>query len=102
MSIKPKDETNTAELCSERLWRKAAEKNEQLQAEIDELTEIHNAQAICAEQFATTMADNQRLRDALEVIRQAGDTPNRWQWDCIIAREALEVGSVLELTTGVK
>jgi hypothetical protein len=47
-------------------------------------------------------AENQRLRDALEVIRQAGDTPNRWQWDCIIAREALEVGSVLELTTGVE
>ncbi len=36
-----------------------------LQTENDELTEIHNAQAICAEQFAAAMAENVLLREAV-------------------------------------
>jgi hypothetical protein len=28
-------------------------------------------------------------REALETIRQNGESPNRWQWDCVVAKEAL-------------
>lgn len=39
----------------------------ELEAENEELREIHNAQAICAEEFATVMAENAILKAKQEV-----------------------------------
>jgi SMC interacting uncharacterized protein involved in chromosome segregation len=55
---------------------KAKKEIAELQAEVDELTEIHNAQAICAEEFAATMAELKRCKyisDAWESRAKAAE-----------------------------
>ncbi|MDA3807260.1 MAG: hypothetical protein PF440_05020 [Thiomicrorhabdus sp.] len=71
------------------LWHREVAENQKLQAEVDklrferdealrllgekmkeneEIIDIHNEQAVCAEKFATTMAENVLFRDALKSV----------------------------------
>jgi hypothetical protein len=76
------------------LWHREVAENQKLQAEVDKLRferdealmilrekmkeneqiiDIHNEQAVCAEKFATTMAENVLLGDALKSVATTRD-----------------------------